>query len=111
MAKSNLIKIALVVALTMVAGSAYASSNITGIQAIGSGSFVPSNNVQVGVAAADSMFSAHAKHLNGDRIIAMVSTDAKLYFSSGASVGSTVAAPAASNTYSNLSGTTGWKSM
>lgn len=111
MARTNMIKLAFVIALAMAAGSAYASSNLTGPIAIGAGSFVPSNNVRVGVASGDSLFSAHAKHLNGDRMVAMVSTDAKLYFSSGAGVGSTVAPPSASDTYTNLSATAGWTSM
>jgi hypothetical protein len=57
------------------------------------------------------MFSANSKHLNGDRVIAFTSTDSRLYFSSGATVGSTVAAPTASNEYSALSTTAGWNSM
>lgn len=111
MARPTIMKIALIIALTMAAGSAYASDTITAARAVGASSFTPSNNVGVGVASADSAYSAHAKHLNGDRIVAFNSTDSKLYFSSGASVGSTVAAPAASNTYSALSTTSGWKSM
>ena len=112
MARSNLIKIAFVVALTMAAGSAYAASaTITSPTAIGSGSFVPSNNVQIGVTATDSMFSANSKHFNGDRIVAFTSTDAKLYYSSGATVGATVAAPSASNQYSSCSAGGVWNSM
>ncbi len=111
MVRPTIMKIALVIALTMAAGSAYASSTITTVTGLGASSFTPSNNVQIGVASSDSMYSANSKHLNGDRIIAFVSTDSKLYYSSGATVGSTVAAPSASNSNSNLSATSGWNSM
>jgi len=104
-------KLALVIALTIAAGTAYGSSQLSVTSAVGATSFAPSNNVTVGVASAASMYSANAKHLNGDRIIAFVSTDSKLYYSSGAPVGSTVAAPGASDSYTNLSATTGWNSM
>ena len=111
MARPTVMKIALVIALTMAAGSAYASSTITTATAVGASSFTPSNNVGIGVASGNSQFSAHAKHLNGDRIIAFTSTDSKLYFSSGATVGATVAPPSSSNSYSALSTTSGWTSM
>ena len=112
MARSSLIKVAFVVALTMAAGSAYgASVSISIPTAIGSGSFVPSNNVRIGVTATDSMFSANSKHFNGDRIIAFTSTDAKLYFSSGASVGSTATPPSAADQYSSCSAGGVWNSM
>lgn len=113
MARTSLMKIALVVALTIAAGTTYASSNITSATAIGGGSFSPSNNVQIGVASSDAGYSAHSKHLNGDRVIAIVNTDSKLYYSSGSgvTVGSTFAAPSASDTYTNLSSTTGWTSL
>jgi len=113
MARTNLIKLAFVIALTMAAGSAYgAASQICAATQIGAGSFVPSNNVTIGVSSSDTMFSANSKHKNGDRLIAMFSGDAKLYYSTvTASIGSTCAAPAASNTYSALSSTAGWTSM
>ncbi len=110
MARPTIMKIALVIALTMAAGSAYASQ-ISAPVAVGAGSFVPSNNVTIGVVSVASMFSANSKHLNGDRIIAFTSTDAKLYYSSGATVGTTAAAPGASNSYSTLSAGTPWNSM
>lgn len=111
MARPTIMKIALVIALTIAAGSAYASSQLSSATAVGATSFTPSNNVTIGVASGNSEFSANSKHLNGDRIIAFTSTDSKLYFSSGATVGTTVGAPTASNSYSALSSTTGWNSL
>ena len=115
MARPTIMKICLVIALTIAAGEAYATSytatTLSGPTSVGASSFSPSNNVTIGVASAASMFSANSKHLNGDRVIAFTSTDSRLYFSSGATVGSTVAAPTASNEYSALSTTAGWNSM
>jgi len=111
MARPTLMKLALVIALTIAAGTAYGASQLSNTTAVGASSFAPSNNVTVGVSAIAQEYSANAKHLNGDRIIAIYSGDPKIYFSSGAPVGSTVAAPSASNTYSALSTTSGWNSM
>jgi hypothetical protein len=111
MARPTLMKLALVIALTIAAGTAYGASQISNTTAVGASSFSPSNNVTIGVASVVTEYSTNAKHLNGDRVIAIYSGDPKIYYSSGAQTGSTVAAPAASNTYSNLSTTSGWNSM
>jgi hypothetical protein len=111
MARKDCLKIALVIALTIAAGSAYASSQITAGVAMGGGSFAPSNNVTIGVASTAGGYSVNSKHFNGDRVIGGCNTDPKMYFSSGAAVAHTVAAPAASDSYTGLSTTTGWTSL
>lgn len=113
MARTSLMKIALVIALTIAAGTAYASSQISSQTSIGTGggSFSPSNNVTIGVASSSAGYSANSKHLNGDRVMGIINTDSKIYFSSNAPVGSTVNAPSATNTYSNISGGGSWTSL
>jgi hypothetical protein len=111
MSRPTLLKLALVIALTMAAGSAYAASSFSVVTPVGITSFAPSNNVTLGVASEAGGYSAHAKHFSGDRVVGFTNTDSKLYYSSGATVGAAVAAPAASNTYSALSTDTAWKSM
>lgn len=110
MARKDFLKLAFVIALTMAATTAYGSTQFTGTGAVGAGSFTPSNNVSITAVSAATGYSANSKHSSGDRIIGFSNTDAKLYYSSGAATGS-VAAPAASNTYTNLSSTTGWSSL
>ena len=115
MARPTLMKLALVIALTIAAGTAHATGTvISATTPVGAASFAPSNNVQIGVAADDTNYSANSKHLNGDRVIGFVSTDSKLYYStgSGVTVGSTTANPSTSTQYSTLSATgSGWNSM
>ena len=111
MAKSSLIKLAFVIALTIAAGTAYGSV-ITSSVAIGAGSFVPSNNVKINVVSEPSAFSAASKHMKGDRNIGFSSLDAKLYYSSGAAIDGAPATPGSSTAYSTLSdSSSGWLSM
>jgi hypothetical protein len=111
MARPTLMKLALVIALTIAAGTAYASSVISVTTPVGASSFAPSNNVSIGVVSTISLYAANSKHLNGDREIAFTSTDSRLYYSSGCPVASPVTAPGAATDYSTISGMTGWNSM
>lgn len=112
MARPTIMKVALIIALTMAAGTAYAGSTvITSVTSVGASSFTPSNNVEVGVASDGSAYSANAKHSKGNRIIAFSSTDSKLYYSTSTTdlVGASLTAPAAASTYSTMP--SGWISM
>ena len=118
MARPTIMKICLVIALTIAAGESYAATSytatkLTNATAVGAASFTPSNNVTVGVMSSASAYSANAKHLNGDRVIAFTSTDSRLYYSSASSlVGATVDAPSAADTYTACSATPAtWNSL
>ena len=111
MSRPTLLKLSIVIALTIAAGSANAATSFSVLTPIGITSFAPSNNVTLGVASQPGGYSAHAKHFSGDRVVAFTNTDSKLYYSSGAAVGATIAAPTASDTYSTLSAGGVWKSM
>jgi hypothetical protein len=104
-------KLSLVIALTLAAGSAYAGCVLSVVSPVGSTSFSPSNNVSIGVTSDAKGYSANSKHSSGDRYVGFVNTDSKLYYFSGAAIGAQASAPAATDTYSNISSTTGWLSM
>jgi hypothetical protein len=61
-----LLKLGLVVALSMMAASAYATNEVTAT-VIGGGSFNPSTNVKIFASAIDSTYNAVSGHLQGDR--------------------------------------------
>lgn len=107
MARPTIMKIALIIALTMAAGSAHASVISSAVQ-IGVSSFTPSNNVSIGVKSDAAAYSAHAKHSGGNRYVAFSSADAKLYFSTVEPT-TAFADVAASSTY--LTMPSGWTSM
>jgi len=109
MARTNYLKLALVIALTMAATSAYSATTISGTTNLSGSSFSCSNKVDVAVAtdATGSAYSARAKHLNGDKVIATVNADAKLYWKTRA-VGSSVDAAAVADVFTD---TATWTSM
>lgn len=112
MARPTIMKIALVIALTMAAGSVYAgTAKITSVTSVGASSFTPSNNVQVGVNSDGAAYSANAKHLKGNRLIAFSSNDSKLYYSTSTAelVGVELTAPSAVTSYATMGA--GWNSM
>lgn len=96
MAKQNYLKLAVVIVLTMAASSSFATvTTLTGTTAIGGSSFAASNKVTCGYEGyltggtaatySSTVFSATAYaiacgHLTGDKVVAAVSGDAKLYF-------------------------------
>lgn len=112
MARPTLMKLALVIALTMAAGTAFAAgTNITATTAVGNSSFSPSNNVTIGCASSNTDYSVYSKHLNGDRVMGIYSADPKIYYSISAA-GTTVSAPSASNANNAMSASSsGWTSM
>jgi len=89
----TLIKICFVAALMMAAGSAYASTSITGTTVIGGGTFSPSNKVNIGVTSTSTNYSAQSKHSSGDRQMGTNNTDPKMYWSAAA-IGAVATTPA-----------------
>ena len=78
--KTALIKVCFVVAAVLAAGSAYASSAITGSTTIGGGSFAPSNSVRINVSSTTTAYSATSAHLNGNRLYFGNNSDPKIYW-------------------------------
>ena len=101
MSTKNTYKLCLVIALTLAATSAFATSRtISGTEVIGGGTFSPSNKVTIsyeaGPAASNaSAYGAKSKHAAGDRVNATNNTDPKMYWSK---VDITAVVPAASST-------------
>ena len=113
MAKQSILKVALVIALTMAASSAFAVKDIAGSTDLGGGTFTPSNKVTVQVATNGTSgsfdgtsYGAIAKHSSGDKIIGSNNSDPKLYFKTEA-VGAISSVTAASDMTFNSS----WTSM
>jgi hypothetical protein len=114
MAKKNLLKLALVIALSMAATSAYSATTISVSTALGGSSFSCSNKVDIGIATDGTntqfdgtAYSARSKHFSGDKVIATMSGDSKLYWKTRA-VGSSVDAAATNDTFT---ATATWTSM
>lgn len=112
MAKHNVLKIAVVVAFTMAASSAFAATTISASTDLGGGTFTPSNKVSISVntngtggSFDGTGYGAISKHSAGDKNIASVSGDPKLYFKT-ASVSSSVITAT-----SNMTFDTTWTSM
>lgn len=116
MAKPTMLKLALVIALTMAASSAFAAGTLySGATSVGGTSFSASNKVRVyyaNDATATNSFNGsnyviNSAHDQGDKVIGAASGDAKLYFT-------TTTAGAATTTASTVVTTTaisGWTSM
>ena len=115
MAKSTLLKLSLVVALSLAASSVYAATKYTGATAVGGTSFSASNKVHVygktnGTTASgfdNTAYGIASAHESGDKVIGSKSGDAKLYFT-------TTNAGAATGTASTIADTTdltAWTSM
>ncbi|HIJ80943.1 MAG TPA: hypothetical protein HPP76_04485 [Desulfuromonadales bacterium] len=109
MAKPTMLKLALVIALTMAASSAYATTKFTGATAVGGTSFSSSNKVSVYAAsdAVGSYYVVNSAHDLGDKCIAAAAGDAKLYYTTAAAgSASTIACTVVTTTV-----ITGWTSM
>ncbi len=115
MAKSTLLKLSLVVALSLAASSVYAATEFTGATAVGGTSFSASNKVHVygktngatSGAFDSTAYGIASAHESGDKVIGSKSGDAKLYFT-------TTSAGAATGTASAITDTTNlsaWTSM
>ena len=78
--KQIAIKVCFIVAATLAAGSACASSRITTSTTIGRGTFAPSNGVTLNVAATDSSYAGFSWHLKGDKVFFMNNSDPKVYY-------------------------------
>ena len=95
MNKQIVIKVCFVVAAVLASGSAYASSGITGSTTIGGGTFAPSNNVTLNVAATSNSYAGYSGHLNGNRVFFLNNADPKIYYNTrtaGTAITNTAAA-------------------
>lgn len=111
MARPTILKVAVVIALTM-AASAASAATITGATDLGGGTFTPSNKVKISVATDGTSgsfngtaYGAVAKHDQGDKNIASISTDPKLYFKTAAVTSTIITAS------SNMTFDSSWTSM
>lgn len=112
MANHNVLKIAVVIALTMAASAAYSATTISGSTDLGGGTFTPSNKVSISVATNGTSgsfdgtsYGAVAKHGSGDKNIATNNSDPKLYFKTAAVTSSVITAT------SNMTFDNSWTSM
>ncbi|ACD95811.1 hypothetical protein [Trichlorobacter lovleyi] len=119
MAKKNMLKLAVVVVLSMVAASASYAATLTlsGATSVGGSSFSSSNKVSayyvsdsgVSTGFAGTAYGIAAAHGQGDKAIASNQSDAKLYFKTTTPGNATsVASAIATNT--SFTGTD-WTSM
>ncbi len=119
MARPTMLKLALVIALTMAASSAFAATAFRGANNdIGGSSFSASNKVTV-VAATDGTnsttydgqnYSIRAYHSAGDKVIAGKSGDSRIYFATTTpGNGSALSGAATGDDYAGSAGT--WSSM
>lgn len=83
MAKKNLFKVCLVIALAMSASSAFAAG-ITGSTVLGGGTFAPSKNVTINVVSDASNYAAKSGHANGDRTLMSNNADPKIFWTTKA---------------------------
>ncbi len=114
MAKPTMLKLALVIALSMAASAAYATTAFSGSTSVGGTSFSSSNKVTVYAATNGTSTSfdgttyvINGAHNAGDKVIGASAGDAKLYFT-------TTTAGIATDTAKTVVTTTvitGWTSM
>ena len=108
MAQKDMLKIALVIALSASASTAFATSQIiSSAITIGNSSFSPSTMVTITAAASSSAYSIFASHTNGNRLYWGGSTNSRVYYSTK---DTTSTAPAAATT-DDKSATAGWSSL
>jgi len=107
MARKDIMKLAIVIALTMAAVSAFGGdTTITSPLLLGGGSYSPSNKVTITCDSTSTAYTAKSQHSSGDRVVATNSQDPKMWFKTVA-VGT--AAEAAST--SDVLSSSAWTSM
>ena len=109
MAQPTKLKLALVIALTIAASPAYATTRFSGATSVSGSSFSSSNKVSVYAAsdATGSMYVINSAHDLGDKCIGAQAGDSKLYYTTAAAgSASTIAC-----TVVTTSTITGWTSM
>ena len=127
MAKQNYLKLAVVIVLTMAATSSFATVTLlTGTTSVGGSSFAASNKVSCGYeggttagAAATystSVFNATTygigcAHASGDKVIAAIGGDAKLYFAVSTGAGAAVSGATGIPYNQTFTATATWTSM
>ena len=78
MAKRNMLKLCVAIALTMSASSAFAG--ITSSVIIGGGTYAPSNKVEIKILSTSTEYAAKSGHTAGDRTVFTNNIDPKLYW-------------------------------
>ena len=113
MSKPVLLKLSLVIALSIAASAAGAATLYEGTTSVGGTSFTASNKVQVyGSSNAAELYEIRSGHINGDKVIASRSGDAKIYFvTTSVGAATTTAASAASGNATSTSVYNSWTSM
>ncbi|MDU0458557.1 MAG: hypothetical protein RW306_07445 [Geobacteraceae bacterium] len=107
MARKDYMKLALVIALTMAAATAYAgATTITSSLMLGGGSYSPSNKVTITADSTATSYAAKSQHQAGDRVVATNNQDPKMWYKTVA-VGTAVEAAATSDVLD----TSSWTSM